>query len=237
MGFGIMPGWLVEAVTKLMVNSNSCTASFTQRAGIAALDGPQDAVEGLGKEDGAACPASLRCGDPAATTILFPGNPGCAGGRGCERVLAGADIYIPPTNGKPWGETFALGTDAPEVIAGYSSGRHALLRRLAFGDDGMHAVLLDPSWEDGARDFLGDGPRHGEDIVHDWLARDPDRTFLLVYSTKSVGWKGYAALQATDVGDRVRVCSVTVLHGQVPSVPKLHDALVDPDAWDNGRCR
>ncbi len=44
MGYGVMPTWLVEAVTKLMVNSNSCTASFTQRAGIAALRGPQDAT-------------------------------------------------------------------------------------------------------------------------------------------------------------------------------------------------
>jgi len=44
MGYGVMPTWLVEAVTKLMVNSNSCTASFTQRAGIAALTGPQDCV-------------------------------------------------------------------------------------------------------------------------------------------------------------------------------------------------
>jgi aspartate aminotransferase len=35
----------VDAVNKLMVNSNSCTASFTQRAGIAALAGPQDCVE------------------------------------------------------------------------------------------------------------------------------------------------------------------------------------------------
>ena len=38
MGYGVMPEWLVDAVNKLMVNSNSCTASFTQRAGIAALD-------------------------------------------------------------------------------------------------------------------------------------------------------------------------------------------------------
>ena len=47
LGYGVMPKWLVEAVTKLMVNSNSCTASFTQRAGIAALRGPQDAVEAM----------------------------------------------------------------------------------------------------------------------------------------------------------------------------------------------
>ena len=44
MGYGVMPTWLVEAVNKLMVNSNSCTASFTQRAGIAAIEGPQDDV-------------------------------------------------------------------------------------------------------------------------------------------------------------------------------------------------
>jgi aspartate/methionine/tyrosine aminotransferase len=45
MGYGVMPQWLVDAVNKLMVNSNSCTASFTQRAGIAALNGPQDCVD------------------------------------------------------------------------------------------------------------------------------------------------------------------------------------------------
>jgi len=33
-----------EAVGKLMMNSNSCTASFTQRAALVALRGPQDAV-------------------------------------------------------------------------------------------------------------------------------------------------------------------------------------------------
>jgi aspartate aminotransferase len=33
LGYGVMPAWLADAVNKLMVNSNSCTASFTQRAG------------------------------------------------------------------------------------------------------------------------------------------------------------------------------------------------------------
>lgn len=50
MGYGVMPEWLVGAVSKLMVNSNSCTASFTQRAGIAALNGPQDAVDAMVRE-------------------------------------------------------------------------------------------------------------------------------------------------------------------------------------------
>jgi len=45
MGYGVMPTWLVDAVTKLMVNSSSCTATFTQRAGLAALEGTQEPSE------------------------------------------------------------------------------------------------------------------------------------------------------------------------------------------------
>ncbi len=47
LGYGIMPQWLVDAVSKLMVNSNSCAASFTQRAAIEALTGPQADVDNM----------------------------------------------------------------------------------------------------------------------------------------------------------------------------------------------
>lgn len=47
LGYGVMPEWLVAAVDKLMVNSNSCTASFTQQAGIEALRGPQQDVDNM----------------------------------------------------------------------------------------------------------------------------------------------------------------------------------------------
>jgi aspartate aminotransferase len=50
MGYGVMPEWLAEAIGKLMINSNSCTASFTQRAGIAALNGPQEDVGKMAAE-------------------------------------------------------------------------------------------------------------------------------------------------------------------------------------------
>jgi aspartate/methionine/tyrosine aminotransferase len=50
LGYGVMPLWLADAVNTLMVNSNSCTASFTQRAGIAALEGPQDCVDQMAAE-------------------------------------------------------------------------------------------------------------------------------------------------------------------------------------------
>jgi len=43
-GYGVMPVELAQHITKLMVNSNSCTADFTQYAAIAALEGPQEAV-------------------------------------------------------------------------------------------------------------------------------------------------------------------------------------------------
>lgn len=43
-GYGVVPAPLVDAINKLMLNSNSCTASFTQRAALAALTGPQDDV-------------------------------------------------------------------------------------------------------------------------------------------------------------------------------------------------
>ncbi|MBI3121752.1 MAG: pyridoxal phosphate-dependent aminotransferase [candidate division NC10 bacterium] len=41
LGYGVMPVPVAEAVSRLMVNSNSCTASFTQIAGVAALEGDQ----------------------------------------------------------------------------------------------------------------------------------------------------------------------------------------------------
>lgn len=50
LGYGVMPEPLVTAVGKLMVNSTSCTATFTQMAGIAALTGPQDDVDKMTAE-------------------------------------------------------------------------------------------------------------------------------------------------------------------------------------------
>jgi len=50
MGYGIVPPNLAPSIVKLMVNSNSCTASFTQRAGVAAITGPQDAVDAMRAE-------------------------------------------------------------------------------------------------------------------------------------------------------------------------------------------
>ena len=76
LGYGVMPAPLAEHVTRLMVNSNSCTASFTQLAGIAALQGDQTpggarwwpsssgaatcVVAGLNQLPGVSCRAAAR---------------------------------------------------------------------------------------------------------------------------------------------------------------------------------
>jgi len=45
MGYGVMRTDLATHISRLMTNSNSCTASFTQVAGIAALRGSQESVD------------------------------------------------------------------------------------------------------------------------------------------------------------------------------------------------
>jgi aspartate aminotransferase len=49
-GYGVMRADLAEQITRLMTNSNSCTASFTQRAALAALEGDQSAVDRMRME-------------------------------------------------------------------------------------------------------------------------------------------------------------------------------------------
>ena len=99
LGYGVMPVWLVDAVNKLMVNSNSCTASFTQRAGIAALDGPQDEAEAMVAEftkrreifiDGLNTLPGFRCRKPQGAFYAFPNITGT--GR-TSRQLADELLY------------------------------------------------------------------------------------------------------------------------------------------------
>jgi aspartate aminotransferase len=81
LGYGVMPAPLAEHVTRLMVNTNSCTASFTQLAGIAALQGDQTpvaemvaefkrrrdlVVEGLNRLPG------VSCRSPRGAFYAFP---------------------------------------------------------------------------------------------------------------------------------------------------------------------
>jgi aspartate aminotransferase len=85
LGYGIMPPALADQISKLQTNSNSCTASFTQMAGIEALTGPQDEskkmmaefkarrdliVDGLNKIKG------FKCLRPKGAFYVFPNITG-----------------------------------------------------------------------------------------------------------------------------------------------------------------
>jgi aspartate/methionine/tyrosine aminotransferase len=85
LGYGVYPDALTDAVMKLMVNTNSCTASFVQRAGVAALEGPQDECRAMVEEFRARrdlfCAAlnaipGFRCPVPAGAFYAFPNVAG-----------------------------------------------------------------------------------------------------------------------------------------------------------------
>jgi len=102
-GYGVMPTWLVAAVNRLMVNSNSCTASFTQRAALTALTGPQDDADRMVAEfrrrRDAFCDAlnalpGFRCARPQGAFYAFPNirGTGFASGELADRLLEEAGV-------------------------------------------------------------------------------------------------------------------------------------------------
>jgi aspartate aminotransferase len=113
LGYGVMPPSLVDSVNKLMVNSNSCTASFTQRAGIAALNGPQEPVTAMVEEfrrrRDAFCAGlndipGWRCAIPGGAFYAFANVK--ATGRGSKEIADSLllDAGVACLNGAGFGE-------------------------------------------------------------------------------------------------------------------------------------
>jgi aspartate aminotransferase len=85
LGFGVFPPALVEPVTRLAINSVSCTSAFSQYAAIAALDGSWDAVTSMVEEfrrrrefivAGLNDLAGVSCVEPAGAFYAFPNITG-----------------------------------------------------------------------------------------------------------------------------------------------------------------
>jgi aspartate/methionine/tyrosine aminotransferase len=113
LGYGVMPVWIAEAVTQLMVNSNSCTASFTQRAGIAALEGPQDGVTAMVAEfrrrrdaivKGLNEVPGFRCSLPAGAFYAFPNVTGTGLGSKELADLLLDEAGVATLNGAAFGQ-------------------------------------------------------------------------------------------------------------------------------------
>jgi aspartate/methionine/tyrosine aminotransferase len=107
LGFGVLPAPLVEPVTRLVVNSVSCTAAFSQHAALAALEGPWAPVErmvaelrerrdvvvaGLNAIDG------ITCQEPAGAFYAFPrvAGLGLPAARLADLLLADAGVACLP---------------------------------------------------------------------------------------------------------------------------------------------
>jgi aspartate aminotransferase len=85
LGFGVFPPALVEPITRLVVNSVSCTSAFSQHAAIAALTGPWDPVDAMVAEfhrrrevvvDGLNDIPGISCVAPGGAFYAFPNVTG-----------------------------------------------------------------------------------------------------------------------------------------------------------------
>jgi aspartate aminotransferase len=131
LGYGVMPTWLAQAVVQLMVNSNSCTASFSQRAGIAALEGPQDCVTAMVAEfrkrrdaivAGLNSIPGFRCAVPAGAFYAFPNVTGTKMGSKELADLLLNEAGVACLDGKAFGQhgdghlRFSYANSLPNIL-------------------------------------------------------------------------------------------------------------------------
>ena len=81
LGYGVMPAEVAEAMGPLLTHSVGCTATFTQHAGLAALTGPQDAVDRMIAQfrlrrdaivEGLNAISGITCQKPQGAFYAFP---------------------------------------------------------------------------------------------------------------------------------------------------------------------
>jgi aspartate/methionine/tyrosine aminotransferase len=85
MGYGVWPSSLITQATKLSINVHSCVNASAQFAGIAALNGPQDAVDEMVKAfdtrrrvivDELNSVPGFNCPEPGGAFYAFPNITG-----------------------------------------------------------------------------------------------------------------------------------------------------------------
>jgi aspartate aminotransferase len=96
---------LVLPFSRLIINSVSCTASYTQMAAVEALTGPQDSVEAMVREfqvrrdlivDGLNGIEGIRCLEPHGAFYVFPNiaGTGMDGARFADRMLYEGGVSV-----------------------------------------------------------------------------------------------------------------------------------------------
>ena len=105
LGYAAMPKELVEPVTRLIINSVSCTAPAVQLAGVAALTGPRDEVNEMLAEfrrrreavvAGLNALPGVSCITPRGAFYAFPNisETGFAAKELADRLLAEAGVAV-----------------------------------------------------------------------------------------------------------------------------------------------
>jgi aspartate/methionine/tyrosine aminotransferase len=118
LGFGVFPPALVEPVTRLVINSVSCTSAFSQYAAAAALEGPWEPVERMVEEfrrrrdvivAGLNDIPGITCLEPQGAFYVFPNitGTGLSSAELQGRLLADAGVAaLAGTAFGRWGEGF-----------------------------------------------------------------------------------------------------------------------------------
>jgi len=116
LGYGIMPAPLAQVIAKLQTNAVSCTASFTQLAGVQALKGDHAPIEAMVAEfrkrrdaivEGLRLIPGFKCARPHGAFYVFPNITGTGYGAKAlaDRLLDEAGVAcLSGTAFGEWGE-------------------------------------------------------------------------------------------------------------------------------------
>jgi aspartate/methionine/tyrosine aminotransferase len=107
LGFGVFPQPLIEPISRLVINSVSCTSAFSQHAAIAALEGPWDAVDTMlaafrERRDvivsGLNAVPGVSCVEPGGAFYAFPNisELGLSAATLADRLLEDAGVACLP---------------------------------------------------------------------------------------------------------------------------------------------
>jgi aspartate/methionine/tyrosine aminotransferase len=134
LGYAIVPEPLLFPFSRLIINSVSCTSSFSQIAAVEALTGSQDAVDAMVHEfrarrdlvvDGLNAIAGVSCLRPDGAFYVFPdmSGAGLSGSQLADRLLHEAGVCV--LAGSAFG---GIGTD--HIRISYANSRDNLNRAL-----------------------------------------------------------------------------------------------------------
>ncbi len=107
LGFGVFPQPLIEPISRLVINSVSCTSAFSQHAAVAALEGPWDAVDNMlaafrERRDvivsGLNAVPGVSCVEPGGAFYAFPNisELGLSAATLADRLLEDAGVACLP---------------------------------------------------------------------------------------------------------------------------------------------